>query len=156
VGQNNPDPSTTSTKYYRQQNTISNSCAFVVDINQIKIRARSLCATCVRPMKLLKLQFITSGTFSNETSNIVYAAAVGGDSVSTTQTDTINLGTPLSIPASSSSAKYRFIFSTITPVWAALPTAKKSVMEADFAFAQQGALCTPSSITNIRLEAPPP
>jgi hypothetical protein len=151
-----PTPTGGSPRWYRQQNTLNNTCAFPMDIATVRIRARSICATCVSPLKLLRLQYLPSGNFASETSDTVYTAAGSGDDVSTTQTATIDLSaSPLGVPASSTSAKVRFIFSTSTPIWVGNPNAQKSVLEADFAFLQASGYCTAGELTGQKLESTP-
>ena len=63
--------------------------------------------------------------------------------------------TPLGVPASSTTAKVRFIFSTSTPIWAGGPASQKSVLEADFAFQQANGYCAAGELTGQRLEITP-
>src|SRR5206468_10681598 len=86
IVQSDPTPTGGSPRYYRQQNQINDSCSYPLNINAIAIRARSICATCPNPLKLQKVQYIQSGSFPDETSNVVYTAAGSGDDVSTIQT----------------------------------------------------------------------
>jgi hypothetical protein len=177
MGPSDPDPSAGSHKYYRQQNTIGNSCSFNLKITSASIRARSICPTCATPLKLQKLQFLptcnggvdanrsctvnadcpsstcNTTTFSTENLNLVYSAPGLGANVSTSETATVDFSAAsLTIPANSSNAKFRWIFSAITPVWAGSTSALESVLEADVCFAQGANLCSPSCITGIRLE----
>ena len=139
----NPDPTSGTGKYYRQANSIQNSCAYDLQITGVQIRARSICTGgCTSPMKLLKIQYITSGTFSTELSNIVYTASGTGVNVSTTQTANITFATPLTLPATSTTAKIRFIFSTTTPIWVGTGAGKQSVLEAGFSYQQTTGLCS--------------
>lgn len=175
---NDPDPSSTTNKYYRQENIVPNTCSYDLSINSAAIRARSICSSgCTTPMKLLKLQFLptcngganankscsvaadcpsstcNTTAFADETANVVYTAAGLGDNVSTTQTATVNFAAPfLSLKANTSNAKFRWIFNTATPVWTGTQSTKQSVLEEDLCFQQSASLCSPSCITNIRLE----
>jgi hypothetical protein len=129
-------------------------------------------------MKLLKLQYLptcngganankscttaadcpsstcNTTTFANETTNVIYTAAGTGDNVSTTQTATVNFATPyLVLKANSSNSRFRWIYSTATPVWSGNGgTGRQSILEEDICFIQASSLCSPSCITNIRLE----
>ena len=151
-----PTPTGGSPRFYRQQNSINNTCAYPVDIATVRIRARSICATCPSPLKLLRLQYLASGTFATETSDVVYTAAGAGDDVSVSQTATIDLtGAPLRVPTSSTTAKVRFVFSTTTPIWVGGPSSQKSVLEADFAFQQASGYCAASELTGQKLEITP-
>ena len=93
-------------------------------------------------------------TFANETNNVVYIAAGTGDNVSTTQTATVNFSSPyLTLTANSSNARFRWIYSTATPIGTGTGgTGRQSVLEEDICFSQSSSLCSPSCITNIRLE----
>jgi hypothetical protein len=151
-----PTPTGGSPRWYRQQNSLNNTCIFPVDIGTVRIRARSICATCASPLKLLRLQYLPTGNFASETSDTVYTAPGPGDDVSIAQTATIDLSaTPLSVPASSTGAKVRFIFSTSTPIWVGNPNAQKSVLEADFAFQQPSGYCSAGELTGQKLEVTP-
>jgi hypothetical protein len=92
-------------------------------------------------------------TFANETANVVYTAGGTGDNVSTTATATVSFTSPyLTLYANSGNAKFRWIFNTATPIWIGTTTGKQSVLEADICLSQISNLCSPSCITNIRLE----
>jgi hypothetical protein len=91
--------------------------------------------------------------FANETANVVYTAGGTGDNVSTTATATVNFAAPyLTLYANSSNAKFRWIFNTATPVWTGTQSNRMSVLEGDICFTQSASLCSPSCVTNIRLE----
>lgn len=178
---NDPDPSSGSLKYYRQQNTVPNNCAFDLSITNVKIRARTICTGgCTTPMKLLKIQYLptcaggtnanksctvtadcpgstcTTTTFASETNNVVYTAAGTGDNVAVGTTAIATFSSPyITLPASSNYAKFRWIFNTATPVWVGSTASKQSILEGDVCFIQTSNLCTPACITNIKLETQP-
>ncbi len=122
-----PDPTSGSTKYYRQPNQLNNICAFDLTMTNVKLRARSLGSGVNNPLRLKSVQFVESGTFSSETvPTPVVSYAAPGSAVSPTSTTIIDLtgqpGGGLRVPASSASAKIRFIFyasssDTGTQIW---------------------------------------
>jgi Tfp pilus assembly protein PilW len=150
---NNPD-ATTTPQYYRLENFVNNSCAFPLQMTRVVVRegdptkcTHNSCNT----LKLQKIQYIQTGSFADETTNIVWTSPVpGGSTVAAPSTSvTADFSPPLDLSGSSTGlAKIRFIFDTTTPVWVGTQNNRQHTILGDFNFNQISSLCAPATVTS--------
>jgi Tfp pilus assembly protein PilW len=149
---NNPD-STTTVKYYRIQNFINNSCSFPLQITRVTVRESnptSCSHNSCNTLKLQKIQYLQTGTFADETSNVVWTSTVsGGSTVAPATSVVVDFSPALDLTSNSSGqAKMRFIFDQTTPIWITTQNNRQHTIIGDFNFTQVSSLCAPATVTS--------